>query len=150
MKCPFCGFADSKVVDSRPTDEDLSIRRRRECLSCGKRFTTYETVEKTPVLVIKRDKSRQAFDRDKLLRGLMRACEKRPISMETLEKIVTNIESRVQGSLDREVTSEQIGEYAMEELKSVDKVAYVRFSSVYRDFKDITSFRDTIAKLLDE
>ena len=150
MKCPFCGFADSKVVDSRPTDEDLSIRRRRECLSCGKRFTTYETVEKTPVLVIKRDKSRQTFDRDKLLRGLMRACEKRPISMETLEKIVTNIESRVQGSLDREVTSEQIGEYAMEELKSVDKVAYVRFSSVYRDFKDITSFRDTIAKLLDE
>ena len=150
MKCPFCGFADSKVVDSRPTDEDLSIRRRRECLSCGKRFTTYETVEKTPVLVIKRDKSRQAFDRDKLLRGLMRACEKRPISMETLEKIVTNIESRVQGSLDREVTSEQIGEYAIEELKSVDKVAYVRFSSVYRDFKDITSFRDTIAKLLDE
>ena len=150
MKCPFCGFADSKVVDSRPTDEDLSIRRRRECLSCGKRFTTYETVEKTPILVIKRDKSRQAFDRDKLLRGLMRACEKRPISMETLEKIVTNIEARVQGSLDREVTSEQIGEYAMEELKNVDKVAYVRFSSVYRDFKDITSFRDTIAKLLDE
>ena len=150
MKCPFCGFADSKVVDSRPTDEDLSIRRRRECLSCGKRFTTYETVEKTPILVIKRDKSRQAFDRDKLLRGLMRACEKRPISMETLEKIVTNIEARVQGSLDREVTSEQIGEYAMEELKSIDKVAYVRFSSVYRDFKDITSFRDTIAKLLDE
>lgn len=150
MKCPFCGFADSKVVDSRPTDEDLSIRRRRECLSCGKRFTTYETVEKTPILVIKRDKSRQAFDRDKLLRGLMRACEKRPISMETLEKIVTNIEARVQGSLDREVTSEQIGEYAMDELKNVDKVAYVRFSSVYRDFKDITSFRDTIAKLLDE
>ncbi len=150
MKCPFCGFADSKVVDSRPTDEDLSIRRRRECLSCGKRFTTYETVEKTPILVIKRDKSRQAFDREKLLRGLMRACEKRPISMETLEKIVTNIESRVQGSLDREVTSEQIGEYAMEELKDIDKVAYVRFSSVYRDFKDITSFRDTIAKLLDE
>ncbi len=150
MKCPFCGFADSKVVDSRPTDEDLSIRRRRECLSCGKRFTTYETVEKTPILVIKRDKSRQSFDREKLLRGLMRACEKRPISMETLEKIVTNIEARVQGSLDREVTSEQIGEYAMEELKGVDKVAYVRFSSVYRDFKDITSFRDTIAKLLDE
>ncbi|MCQ2404818.1 MAG: transcriptional regulator NrdR [Clostridia bacterium] len=150
MKCPFCGFADSKVVDSRPTDEDLSIRRRRECLSCGKRFTTYETVEKTPVLVVKRDKSRQAFDRDKLLRGLMRACEKRPISMETLEKVVSNIETRVQGSLDREVTSEQIGEYAMEELKSIDKVAYVRFSSVYRDFKDITSFRDTIAKLLDE
>ena len=149
MKCPFCGFADSKVVDSRPTDEDLSIRRRRECLSCGKRFTTYETVEKTPVLVVKRDKSRQAFDRDKLLRGLMRACEKRPISMETLEKVVSNIETRVQGSLDREVTSEQIGEYAMEELKSIDKVAYVRFSSVYRDFKDITSFRDTIAKLLD-
>ncbi len=150
MKCPFCGFADSKVVDSRPTDEDLSIRRRRECLSCGKRFTTYETVEKTPVLVVKRDKSRQTFDREKLLRGLMRACEKRPISMETLEKVVTNIETRVQGSLDREVTSEQIGEYAMEELKSIDKVAYVRFSSVYRDFKDITSFRDTIAKLLDE
>ena len=150
MKCPFCGFADSKVVDSRPTDEDLSIRRRRECLSCGKRFTTYETVEKTPILVVKRDKSRQAFDRDKLLRGLMRACEKRPISMETLEKVVTNIETRVQGSLDREVTSEQIGEYAMDELKAIDKVAYVRFSSVYRDFKDITSFRDTIAKLLDE
>ena len=150
MKCPFCGFADSKVVDSRPTDEDLSIRRRRECLSCGKRFTSYETVEKTPILVVKRDKSRQAFDRDKLLRGLMRACEKRPISMETLEKVVTNIETRVQGSLDREVTSEQIGEYAMDELKAIDKVAYVRFSSVYRDFKDITSFRDTIAKLLDE
>ncbi|MBP5303934.1 MAG: transcriptional repressor NrdR [Clostridia bacterium] len=150
MKCPFCGEADTRVLDSRPTEEDSSIRRRRECQACGKRFTTYEMVERTPIVVVKRDKSREEFDRDKLLRGLMRACEKRPISIQTIEKVVENIESKVRNSMEREVTAEQIGEYAMEELKEIDEVAYVRFSSVYRHFKDIGSFQEAIAKLLNE
>ena len=148
MKCPFCGHVESKVIDSRPTDEDSRIRRRRECLACAKRFTTYEVIERVPVIVVKRDKSREEFDREKLLRGMLRACEKRPVSIETLEKAVDTIEAKLENSLEREVTAAQNGEYAMEELKAVDEVAYVRFASVYRHFKDISSFQAEIAKLL--
>lgn len=136
MKCPFCGYEESKVIDSRPTDEGERIRRRRECLKCGKRFTTYEIIESVPILVIKKDKSREAFDRNKLLNGMMRACEKRPVAMDTLEKAVDEIEATLQNSLDREVTSMRIGELAMDKLKDIDEVAYVRFASVYRHFRD--------------
>lgn len=148
MKCPFCGYTESRVIDSRPTDEGERIRRRRECLRCAKRFTTYEVVESVPIVVVKKDKSREAFDRNKLLNGLMRACEKRPVSMETLEHIVDEIESLLQNSLDREVPSNMIGTYAMERLKAVDEVAYVRFASVYRQFKDINSFMEELYKLI--
>ena len=148
MKCPFCGYIESKVIDSRPTDENTRIRRRRECLQCGKRFTTYELIESLPIIVVKKDKSREAFDRDKLLNGLLRACEKRPVSIEALEKAVDEIEAQIQNSLDREVTSLRIGEFAMEKLKEIDEVAYVRFASVYRSFKDINSFREEINQLL--
>lgn len=150
MKCPFCGHTESKVIDSRPTDEYARIRRRRECLECAKRFTTYEVVESLPIVVVKKDKSREAFDREKLLSSLMRACEKRTVSMDMLERAVDDIESQLQNSLDREVNSMLIGEYAMEALKKIDEVAYVRFASVYRQFKDIKSFREEIAKLLNE
>ena len=148
MKCPFCGYSESKVIDSRPTDEGSRIRRRRECLECGKRFTTYEIIESLPIIVVKRDKSREVFDRDKLFNGMLRACEKRPVSIETLEKAVDDIEIQIQNSLEREVTGTQIGEYAMEKLKEIDEVAYVRFASVYRQFKDINSFHEAINKLL--
>ena len=148
MKCPFCGQSASKVIDSRPTDESTRIRRRRECLECAKRFTTYEIIESLPIIAVKRDKSREVFDRDKLLNGMLRACEKRPVPIETLEKAVDDIESCIQNSLDREVTSYRVGEYAMKKLKQIDEVAYVRFASVYRQFKDINSFRDEIDKLL--
>ena len=148
MKCPFCGYIESKVIDSRPTDENTRIRRRRECLQCGKRFTTYEIIESLPIIVVKKDNSREAFDRDKLLNGLLRACEKRPVSIEALEKAVDEIEAQIQNSLDREVTSLRIGEFAMEKLKEIDEVAYVRFASVYRSFKDINSFREEINQLL--
>lgn len=150
MKCPFCGHLESKVIDSRPTDEYARIRRRRECLECTKRFTTYEVVESLPIVVVKKDKSRETFDREKLLSSLMRACEKRTVSMDMLERAVDEIESQLQNSLDREVNSMLIGEYAMEALKKIDEVAYVRFASVYRQFKDIKSFREEIAKLLNE
>ncbi len=148
MKCPFCGFDESKVIDSRPTDEGERIRRRRECLNCGKRFTTYEIIESVPVVVIKKDKSREPFDRNKLLNGMMRACEKRPVSIDTLEKIIDEIENLLQNSLDREVPSHMIGTYAMEKLKGVDEVAYVRFASVYRQFKDINTFMDELNKII--
>ncbi|MBQ1704525.1 MAG: transcriptional repressor NrdR [Clostridia bacterium] len=148
MRCPYCAYPESKVIDSRPTDESNSIRRRRECLSCGKRFTTYETVESVPMVVVKRDGSRQAFDRNKILNGLLRACEKRPVSLETLEKVVTDIEQNLLNSMDREIPSERVGELVMEELKHVDQVAYVRFASVYRQFKDIDSFMEELNKLL--
>jgi len=148
MKCPFCGFSESKVIDSRPTDENERIRRRRECLQCGKRFTTYEVVESLPIIVVKRDNSREVFDRQKLFNGLMRACEKRPVPFEALDKVVNDIEAKLQNSLDREVTAQQIGEYAMEALKDIDAIAYVRFASVYRQFTDISSFQETITKLL--
>ena len=148
MKCPYCGMRESKVIDSRPTDECDSIRRRRECLSCGKRFTTYEVIETVPVIVIKKDKSREVFDRNKLINGLLRACANRPISIAAIEKMVDDIEAKLQNSLDREVSSTLIGEYAMEALKEVDEVAYVRFASVYREFKDVNTFMDELKKLL--
>jgi len=148
MKCPFCGYEESKVIDSRPTDEGERIRRRRECLECGKRFTTYEIIESLPIIVIKKDKSREAFSRDKLLNGLMRACEKRPVSIDTLDKLISDIEMKIQNSLDREVSSDKIGELVMEKLKDVDEVAYVRFASVYRQFKDINTFMDELNTLL--
>lgn len=150
MKCPFCGYEESKVIDSRPTDEGERIRRRRECLSCMKRFTTYEIIETVPIIVIKRDKSREAFDRRKLLNGMLRSCEKRAVSLETLEKAVDEIETKLQNSLDREITSMYIGELCMESLKKIDEVAYVRFASVYRQFKDINSFVLELETLLKE
>ena len=148
MKCPFCAFEESKVIDSRPTDEGERIRRRRECIKCGKRFTTYEIIESVPIFVIKKDKSRVAFDRNKLLGGMMRACEKRQVTIETLEKAVDEIEANLQNSLDREVTSIHIGELAMDKLKDIDEVAYVRFASVYRHFRDINAFMDELSTLL--
>lgn len=140
MRCIYCGYEDSKVIDSRSTDELNSIRRRRECLKCGKRFTTYETVENTPVLVIKNDGSRQPFDAQKIKRGIIKACEKRPITMSQIDEAVADIEKQVYNSLDQEVSSAKIGEMVMEKLKTLDEVAYVRFASVYRKFKDITTF----------
>ena len=150
MKCPYCGFEESKVIDSRPADEGERIRRRRECLKCGKRFTTHEVIETVPIIVVKRDKSREVFDRNKLTAGLLRACEKRPVSIDQIEGMVDNIESQLQQSLDREVTSMAIGELTMEQLKNVDEVAYVRFASVYRQFKDINTFMEELNKLLKE
>ncbi len=150
MKCPFCGFEESKVIDSRPTDEGERIRRRRECISCAKRFTTYEIIETVPIVVVKRDKSRQVFDRDKILGGMLRACEKRQVSIDTIEKAINQIEMELQNSLDREVNSTRIGELVMQKLKEIDEVAYVRFASVYRQFKDINTFRDELNKLLIE
>lgn len=148
MKCPYCSFTESKVIDSRPTDEGERIRRRRECLKCGKRFTTYEVIESVPIVVIKKDKSRETFDRSKLLNGLLRACEKRPVSIDQLDRIVDEIEATLQESMDREVPSQLIGTYAMEKLKQVDEVAYVRFASVYRQFKDINSFMEELSRLM--
>ena len=150
MKCPFCGYEESKVIDSRPTDEGEKIRRRRECIACQKRFTTYEIIESVPIVVVKKDKSRQAFDRVKLFNGMLRACEKRPVSIEQIDRIVSEIEAELQNSLDREVTSIHIGELAKDKLKALDEVAYVRFASVYRQFKDINTFMDELAKLLGE
>ncbi len=150
MKCPYCGFEESKVIDSRPTDEYTRIRRRRECMNCGKRFTTYEVIESTPIIVIKKDNSRQVFDRSKLLNGMMKACEKRQVPLEVIEKAVDNIELQLQNSLEKEVTSLQIGELAMEALKKIDDVAYVRFASVYRQFKDLHSFMEELSQILEE
>lgn len=150
MKCPFCGFEESKVIDSRPTDEGERIRRRRECTQCSKRFTTYEIIENVPIIVVKKDKSREEFDRDKLFRGILRSCEKRPVSIDTIDSLVDSIEASLQNSLDREVTSVHIGEMVMDKLKAIDEVAYVRFASVYRQFKDINTFMDELAKLLSE
>ncbi len=148
MRCPFCGYEESKVIDSRPTDEGEKIRRRRECLQCQKRFTTYEIIETLPIVVVKKDKSRQVFDRTKLIGGMLRACEKRPVPLEVIEEAVNDIETQLQNSIDREVTSIRIGELAMDKLKNIDEVAYVRFASVYRQFRDINSFMDELARLL--
>ena len=150
MKCPYCGYSESKVIDSRPADENASIRRRRECLSCGRRFTTYETVESLPIVVVKKDGSRQSFDRRKVLGGMIRACEKRPVPLAELERIAAEIEQDLQNSMEREINSEIIGEKVMERLRSVDQVAYVRFASVYRQFKDIDTFMAELNKLLAE
>ena len=150
MRCPFCYHMESKVVDSRPTDEGLTIRRRRECTNCGKRFTTYEKIEQLPVFVVKKDGRRESFDRDKILKGLLKACEKRPISLKDLEALVQDVEKQVFNSLEQEITSQQIGQMVMERLKKLDEVAYVRFASVYRQFKDINTFMDELRKLLNE
>lgn len=150
MKCPYCGFADSKVLDSRPTDDDLSIRRRRCCLKCAKRFTTYETVEQLPVMVVKRDGSRQAFDKQKMLRGMIRACYKRPVSADALEQAANDVELEVRNSMRREVPAEYVGDLVMEKLKALDEVSYVRFASVYRQFKDISTFREELDRMIGE
>lgn len=150
MRCPYCGHEESKVIDSRPADDGERIRRRRECLGCGKRFTTHEVIETVPIIVVKRDKSRETFDRNKLTAGILRACEKRPVSLDSIEEIVNDIESKLQNSVDREVTSKAIGEYVMEHLKNLDEVSYVRFASVYRQFKDINTFMEELNKLLKE
>ena len=150
MKCPYCGYSESKVIDSRPADENASIRRRRECLSCARRFTTYETVESLPMVVVKKDGSRQSFDRNKVLSGMIRACEKRPVPYSTLESMVNEIEQVLQNEMEREISSAEIGELVMERLKKVDEVAYVRFASVYRQFKDINTFMRELSKLLED
>ena len=159
MKCPFCGFAESKVIDSRPAEEGATIRRRRECLACQKRFTTYEIIETLPLVVIwrllpfvviKRDGSRQSFDKSKLINGMVRACDKRKVPLPVLEKIADEIEQELQSALEREITTEQVGEMVMKRLKDVDEVAYVRFASVYRQFKDIDTFMQELTKLLND
>lgn len=150
MKCPFCGYLESKVIDSRPTDEGQRIRRRRECISCGKRFTTHEVVESVPVVIIKKDGSRETFDSEKLLKGLLRACEKRPVELRQLEEVVSDIEITLQNSMDKEITSDYVGELAMAKLKDIDEVAYVRFASVYRRFTDVNTFVAEVNKLLNK
>lgn len=150
MKCPYCGQLESKVVDSRPADDGESIRRRRECLACKKRFTTYETVETLPLIVIKKDGSRQSFEKNKVLTGIIRACTQRPVSMETMMRIADEVEQELQNSMSREISANRIGELVMDKLKTVDEVSYVRFASVYRQFKDIDSFMEELNKLLAE
>ena len=148
MKCPFCAFAESKVIDSRPAEEGATIRRRRECLTCQKRFTTYETMERLPLLVIKRNGIRQPFDKVKLVEGLLRACEKRPVALGDIETIANEIEQELQNRMEREISAIEVGELVMDKLRGLDEVAYVRFASVYRQFKDITTFRDEVNRLL--
>lgn len=148
MKCIYCGSMDSKVVDSRQNEDGTSIRRRRECVVCGKRFTTYETVESTPIMVIKKDGSRQAFDLNKIKIGIMKACEKRPISMSSIDRLVGDIQRKVLNSLDQEISSTALGDMVMEGLKSIDEVAYVRYASVHRQFKDINTLLDEIESLV--
>ena len=158
MKCPFCGYTESKVIDSRPAEEGATIRRRRECLACQKRrreclacqrrFTTYEVMERLPLVVVKRDGSRQSFDKVKLINGMVRACEKRPVTLSQLESIADDIEQELQSALEREISTVDIGEMVMARLKTVDEVAYVRFASVYRSFKDINTFMEELSKLL--
>lgn len=150
MRCPYCDYEDSKVIDSRPTDEGQTIRRRRECISCKKRFTTYEKIERLPIVVVKKDGTRQAYDRNKILNGMIRACEKRPVPLSELEKSVDNIEKQIYNSLDKEIKSKDLGELVMVELKELDEVAYVRFASVYRQFKDINSFMEEIKNIQSE
>ena len=150
MKCPFCGFTDSKVIDSRPAEDGTTIRRRRECLDCQKRFTTYEIIERMPLVVIKRDGSRESFDKVKIINGVIRACEKRPVTMTQIENLANEIELELRGRLESEVKSEAIGEMVMARLKDLDEVAYVRFASVYRSFKDINTFMEELTKLLGE
>ena len=150
MKCPFCGYTDSKVIDSRPAEDGTTIRRRRECLECQKRFTTYEIIERMPLVVIKRDGSRESFDKVKIINGVIRACEKRPVTMTQIEGLANDIELELRGRLESEVKSEVIGEMVMARLKDLDEVAYVRFASVYRSFKDINTFMEELSKLLTE
>ena len=148
MKCPFCQNTETKVLDSRSADESNAIRRRRECLACGKRFTTYETIESAPILVVKKDGSRQPFNIEKIKCGMIKACEKRPVSMVKIDQIVEDIQKQIYNSLEQEITSKQIGEMVMERLKEVDEVAYIRYASVYRQFKDINTFMDELNKII--
>lgn len=148
MRCPFCGHDEDKVIDSRPSDEGAAIRRRRECIACGSRFTTYEKIENLPLLVIKKDGTREPFDREKLISGLMKSCQKRPVSTDQIEALVASIETQTQNSLKREISSREIGEMVMEGLKKIDEVAYVRFASVYRQFKDVNSFLEELNEML--
>lgn len=150
MRCPYCDYFESKVVDSRPTDEGQAIRRRRECINCAKRFTTYEKIEEIPLIVVKKDGNRQTYDRNKILNGIIKACEKRPVSMNDIEKILEDIEKILYNSLEKEITSVEIGEMIMNKLKETDEVAYVRFASVYRQFKDVKSFMDELKEILGE
>ena len=150
MKCPFCGYTESKVIDSRPAEEGATIRRRRECLECSRRFTTYEIIERMPLVVVKRDGSRQSFDKVKLINGMVRACEKRPVPLAKLEQVADDIEQELQSNLEREIRTVAIGEMVMAHLKELDEVAYVRFASVYRSFKDINTFMEELSKLLTE
>ncbi|WP_105618073.1 transcriptional regulator NrdR [Vallitalea okinawensis] len=148
MKCPFCGYDNTKVIDSRPSEENISIRRRRQCEKCNKRFTTYEKVETIPLMVIKKDKTREPFNRDKLMDGILRSCHKRPVSVTDVERLVEDIENKVLNSMAKEIDSVQIGEYVMEGLKGIDEIAYVRFASVYRQFKDINTFMQELNKMI--
>ncbi len=150
MRCPYCGYLESRVIDSRPAEEGATIRRRRECLSCQKRFTTYEIMERLPLVVVKKDGSRQTFDKQKVVNGMIRACEKRPVSVSEIQRLADEIEQELQNSLDREISSERVGELVMDKLKELDEVAYVRFASVYRQFKDINTFMEALTKLLGE
>jgi len=150
MNCPFCNHYDSKVVDSRPTEEGQAIRRRRECISCSKRFTTYEKIEQIPLMVVKKGGNREAFDSSKVMNGIIKACEKRPVSLKDIEEIVDDVEKEVYNSMEKEITTELIGELIMDRIKQLDEVAYVRFASVYREFKDVNSFIGELKKLLDE
>ncbi|MCL2513059.1 MAG: transcriptional regulator NrdR [Oscillospiraceae bacterium] len=150
MRCPYCSYEESKVVDSRPTDEGEKIRRRRECMTCQKRFTTYEIIENVPLIVVKKDKSRETFDRNKLINGMWKSCEKRQVPLDVIEKAADEIENHLQNSIDREVATTHIGELVMEKLKNIDEVAYVRFASVYRQFKDINTFMNELEQLLNE
>lgn len=150
MRCPYCSFIESKVIDSRPTDENSSIRRRRECLKCGKRFTTYEKLESISLVVVKKDDSRQPFNRNKVLKGIMTACEKRPISIMQMEHVADDIESELAQKMEREVKSTKIGEMVMEKLRDLDEVAYVRFASVYKQFDDLGTFMEELKGLINE
>lgn len=150
MKCPYCEYMESKVIDSRPTDEGQAIRRRRECMECSKRFTTYENIEEIPIMVVKKDKNRESYNRNKVLNGIIKSCEKRPVSMATIEGLVDDIERELSNSLKKEIRSEDIGEMIMDRLKHIDEVSYVRFASVYRQFKDVNSFMEELNKILKE
>ncbi len=150
MRCPFCAYEESKVVDSRPTDDGSKIRRRRECIKCGKRFTTFEAIETIPLIVIKKDHTREPFSKEKIIRGLMKACEKRPVGIETMEEIAADIENLLYNSMEKEITTTYIGDLVMEKLKVADDVAYVRYASVHRQFKDINSLYEEVAKLLEK
>ncbi len=150
MKCPFCSHNESKVVDSRPTDEGQAIRRRRECIACAKRFTTYEKIDEIPLIVVKKNGNRESYNKNKILNGVIKACEKRPVSLQDIEELVDGIEKQLYNTMEREITTEFIGNLVIEKIKELDEIAYVRFASVYREFKDINTFMDEVKKILGE
>lgn len=150
MKCPFCSHNESKVVDSRPTDEGQAIRRRRECISCTKRFTTYEKMDEIPLIVVKKNGNRESYNKNKILNGVIKSCEKRPVSLQDIEELVDGIEKQLYNTMEREITTEFIGNLVIEKIKELDEIAYVRFASVYREFKDINTFMDEVKKILSE